>query len=204
MHAKACGLACARGPAATSVGAAARGMLEVVLYALLCSCTSEFISWFLVYRKESFKQKKLAFARARKAAEKRKLEEPQLVPKKKGKGKKEAAGEVKDKKLAMLLREEEHAGRALVFQQNSTGMVTSVIHIASFIYLKGVYEGVTLAQLPFVPFHFIQALSHRGLAGTNMRDCGFIAMHTYLPRYIHTHHTYTMHARAHENTVHGP
>lgn len=36
------------------------------------------------------------------------------------------------------------------------------------------FEGVVVARLPFMPFGFVQNLSHRNLMGNDMYDCSMI------------------------------
>ena len=53
-------------------------------------------------------------------------------------------------------------------------MITAVFHLCMFFSLKASYEGMVLARLPFVPFSFVQSVSHRGMPGVDMQDCGMM------------------------------
>lgn len=53
-------------------------------------------------------------------------------------------------------------------------MVTAIIHIATFFWLKSHYDGHAIARLPFEPFRFLQNVSHRNVPGSNARDASMV------------------------------
>ena len=61
--------------------------------------------------------------------------------------------------------------------QFRSSFILAVIMIGLMSYLNSYYAGVVIAKLPFVPFSFIQGLSHRNLEGDDMTDCSMIFLY---------------------------
>ena len=103
------------------------------------------------------------FKKAAKRLEKKKEEPAPLLVKGK-----------KDKKMVMLEREFEVANRDLMALKTRSGLVTALIHVCTFFFLKSHYDGHAVARLPFEPFRFLHSVSHRNVPGSNMRDCSMV------------------------------
>lgn len=41
-------------------------------------------------------------------------------------------------------------------------------------YIGSAFQGQIVAKLPFVPFSFIQAITHRNIEGTDFTDCSYL------------------------------
>jgi len=145
-------------------------VVYILGWAIASAVICEAISWLLVYRREDYQRLHVHFTNASKRLE-RKREAP-VPPPKAVKG-----GDKKDKKLMMLEREFGHAKRDLLAFKSRCNMLTAFFHTVTFFSLKTSYDGVVLARLPFVPFGFMQSLSHRNLPGNDMRDCGIIIIY---------------------------
>jgi hypothetical protein len=53
-----------------------------------------------------------------------------------------------------------------------TQIATMATMAASFAILNANYSGAVVAKLPFVPIPLVQMISHSGLSGTDMTECG--------------------------------
>ena len=161
-------------------------LLYVIGCAFFSACVCELISWFLVYRRDDYQRLYVQFTNASKRLE-RKKEVPAQLKK----------GEKKDKKLVMLEREFGHAKRDMVafkvrirranqinacsmcltgavLAQSRCNMLTALFHSVTFFTLKASYDGMVLARLPFIPFGFVQSVSHRNVPGNDMQECSII------------------------------
>lgn len=74
----------------------------------------------------------------------------------------------------MLERDYDVANRDLMIIKTRSNMITAIFHLFMFFSLKASYEGMIIARLPFVPFSFVQSVSHRSIVGSDMQNCGMI------------------------------
>jgi hypothetical protein len=76
-----------------------------------------------------------------------------------------------DKRISDINRE--HTSMRL-----SSMLLTPVLLMATLAIVNNSYDGYVVARLPFEPFSFFQGITHKGLMGTDYRQCS--AMYVYL------------------------
>jgi len=128
----------------------------IVFFAVLTTLLSEGISWALVYRKESYKRLTLGMEKATK-----KLNE---VEKGSKKYKKE---EERIKEMSQKLQTEK------IPSMFATGLCfASIVSTVS-----SLFEGQSIAILPFEPVFFFKSLAQRGLTLAKPNDCSFFFLY---------------------------
>jgi len=158
-------------------------LVQVVSLATASALFSEAVAWLLIFRKPEYHRLMGSLENAQKRLDKKK-EMPEEVKaskekvakeKDRKKDKEKDTNKSKmDKRLVMLEKEVEATNRDLTIFKMRANMATAVVLMLTFWSLKSNYEGVVLARLPFEPFAIVRGLSHRGLEGEDMRECGVI------------------------------
>ncbi|EGG19239.1 hypothetical protein DFA_02024 [Cavenderia fasciculata] len=139
-------------------------ILFILGVSIASSLFSEGVSWLFVYRTESYKKAKINIDRLTEQVEKAKESESSkssLLSKSKG----------KDKKLERLEDSLKQANQQMTFSKMKSMFAVAISMISLFSYLNSLFNGVVVCKLPFEPIGFLQGLSHRNLAGTDMTDC---------------------------------
>eukprot|EP01132_Coremiostelium_polycephalum_P006226 gene6226-7755_t len=121
------------------------------------------VSWVLIYRTESYKKSKSNIDRLQSQIDKIKETESTTSTLLKNKN--------KDKKLERAEEALKLANKDLSFSKMKSMFAVAISMIALFSYLNSVFDGKVVCKLPFEPIGFIQGLTHRNLAGTDMTDC---------------------------------
>ncbi|KAL3533973.1 hypothetical protein ACH5RR_007494 [Cinchona calisaya] len=139
--------------------------LTVVGISIFTAVVCEAISWVLIYRTSSYKSLKSTIDKASKKLETMKTTAPNG-----------AAAEIyskksKTKKIDRVETSLKESSRDLSLFKLKSGGVVAVVLFMVFGFLNSLFEGKTVAKLPFVPFKIVQKMSHRGLSGDDMTDC---------------------------------
>ncbi|OVA12236.1 Protein of unknown function DUF106 [Macleaya cordata] len=124
--------------------------------AFLC----EAISWLLIYRTNSYKSLRSTIDKASK-----KLETMKTVDTK-GPSKKS-----KTKKIDRVETSLKESSRDLSLSKIKSGVVVALVLFVVFGFLNSLFEGKSVAKLPFSPAGFVQKMSHRGIPGDDPTDC---------------------------------
>ncbi|KAI5073060.1 hypothetical protein GOP47_0011073 [Adiantum capillus-veneris] len=77
----------------------------------------------------------------------------------------------KVKKMDRLENSLKESSRDLSFAKFKSGGVVAIVLIVVFGLLNSLFEGKSVAKLPFSPVPFVQRMSHRGLHGDDPTDC---------------------------------
>ena len=89
-----------------------------------------------------------------------------------------ASKAVKDaKKLSGLTAELKTKQQQITAARFKSTLIVTVTLIGLFNLLSRYYSNVVVARLPFQPFPFIRAISHRGLDGEDWQDCSFALLY---------------------------
>jgi len=149
-------------------------LLIIFFSSLFSSLLAEGISWLLIYRTDHYKKLKADIDRITKKLEKKKEAvgidssgtgsssgAPLTVPKHKGKA----------KKVDRFEESLKNSNREMTFVRLKSMIPVAATLITLFAFLNTLFDGRTVARLPFEPFPLIRGLSHRGLAGDDWYQC---------------------------------
>ncbi|XP_073156706.1 uncharacterized protein [Henckelia pumila] len=134
----------------------------------ISACTAlvcEAISWLLIYRTSSYKSLKSTIDKASKKLETMKTSDATTV----------SSNLVKKssrtKKIDRVETSLKESSRDLSLFKFKSGAVVALVLFMVFGLLNSLFEGKTVAKIPFVPIKLVQKMSHRGLLGDDMTDC---------------------------------
>mmetsp|Transcript_37229 Transcript_37229/g.148588 ORF Transcript_37229/g.148588 Transcript_37229/m.148588 type:complete len:189 (-) Transcript_37229:538-1104(-) len=136
--------------------------LVIVLVSICANLVSEGISWFFVYRTDSFKQSKVRLDELNKRLEK---EEATLVGLEKRK--------VQEKKIERYNEDIKNATSQLNGSRFKVNIGISLLLMIVYRLISFQYYGKAVATLPFEPIPYLRGMTHRGLEGENFRECSF-------------------------------
>lgn len=131
--------------------------------AIFTAVLAEGLSWLLIYRTEDYKQIQKGVEALSKQLEK---EKEKIVT-----ASKQKAQEKKVSKTDSLLKT---MSQQLNASKMKSTMIIALFMIAFMSTLSSTYHGVVVGKLPFVPFSFLQGITHRNLPGDDMTDCSMI------------------------------
>ncbi|KAF5737362.1 transmembrane and coiled-coil domain-containing protein 1 [Tripterygium wilfordii] len=134
--------------------------LSVVGISICTAVVCEAISWILIYRTNSYKSLKSSIDKASKKLETMKTDPNKIITKKS-----------KTKKIDRVETSLKDASRDLSLFKFKSGAVVAVVLFIVFGLLNSLFEGKTVAKLPFKPFGIVMKMSHRGLPGDDATDC---------------------------------
>ncbi|KAL8245378.1 hypothetical protein R6Q59_011636 [Mikania micrantha] len=130
--------------------------LTITGISFLTAVVCEAISWFLIYRRTSYKSLKFAIDKASKKLDFMKTDLKKPKPK------------TKIDRVETSLKE---STRDLSLFKLKSGAVVAIVLFVVFGFLNSLYDGKSVAKLPFVPLRIVQRMSHRGLQGDDPTDC---------------------------------
>ncbi|GJZ69166.1 calcium load-activated calcium channel-like protein [Tanacetum coccineum] len=134
--------------------------LTIVLISFFTALICEAISYILIYRTTSYKSLKSSIDRASKKLETMKTDNNPTSKK-----------TSKVKKLDRVELNLKESNRDLSLFKFKSGAVVAFVLFVVFGFLNNLFEGKTVAKLPFVPLRIVQKMSHRGLQGEDYTDC---------------------------------
>lgn len=135
----------------------------IMSISILSALISEFLCWFFVYRSESYNRLCKSIELLQRKVEKLKLDLP--------KGTTTNTKTSKDpisKKINSLESELDNKNRDLsVYKIKSAGL-TMICVLSVLGILNNIFDGIIVAQLPFVPFNMMRSITQRGLIFNNI------------------------------------
>lgn len=97
------------------------------------------------------------------------------------KKKKESVAEISDKQQKKKLEREEEKlknhNRDLSMVKMKSMFLIGITFTALLSIFNSIFDGRVVAKLPFIPYTWIQNLSHRNLSGNDLTDCSFIFLY---------------------------
>lgn len=137
----------------------------IILISISTALLGEGFTWLMVYRTEKYQRLNAEIEKQSKRLDKRK----------------ENVGELVEKSLKRKLDREEERLKAINRDLSMAKMKSMFFVGFAFTAILGmfnsIFHGRVVAKLPFVPFGFIQGLSHRNLPGNDLTDCSFIFLY---------------------------
>lgn len=138
--------------------------VKIILLAIFTNLFAEFLTWMFIYRTKRYKQTK---------------KEIDLLNKKIEMNKESIKGQ--SKHLDKKVKQQENELKYKSFDMMKTKMISMFIiglFTVFFISLfSGLFQGIVVAKLPFVPFKLISGMSHRGILSNDLTDCSFIFLY---------------------------
>jgi len=128
---------------------------------IVSTAVAEFFSWLLVYRTPNYMRLTEELDRSSRKLEAIKQSTPASRAAK-------ATGK-KEKRL------EEHVkttNRDLTTTRMKLAFITMGTMLLSYNFVGTMFDGVVMGKLPFQPFGFISNITHRGLLGDDLTECG--------------------------------
>ncbi|PIA49593.1 hypothetical protein AQUCO_01300404v1 [Aquilegia coerulea] len=134
--------------------------LIVVFISICTAFLCEGISWILIYRTSSYKSLRSSIDKASKKLETMKTVSETTTKKTKTK-----------KKIDRVESSLKESTRDLSLSKFKSGAVVAVVLFVVFGLLNSLFEGKSVAKLPFSPAALVQKMSHRGIPGDDITDC---------------------------------
>eukprot|EP00192_Tetraselmis_astigmatica_P014984 CAMPEP_0117693042 /NCGR_PEP_ID=MMETSP0804-20121206/26656_1 /TAXON_ID=1074897 /ORGANISM="Tetraselmis astigmatica, Strain CCMP880" /LENGTH=183 /DNA_ID=CAMNT_0005506543 /DNA_START=93 /DNA_END=644 /DNA_ORIENTATION=+ len=131
---------------------------QIVLIAVAVTLLQEALNYAFIYRTSAYRGVKESIDRASKRLE-------SLRASTSGN---EKQMKKKEKHMDGMMKS---AQRDLAIIKFKSAFVVGGLLFAGYKVLTAYYDGTVVAKLPFVPFQFFHAMSHRGLEGTDFTDC---------------------------------
>lgn len=132
----------------------------ILIISIVTAFFGEGVTWAMVYRTEKYQKLKQEVERQCKKLDMRRKETSESVI-------------VKNQKKK-LEREEEKLKtntRDLSLVKMKSMFAIGIAFTALLSIFNSIFDGKTVAKLPFVPISFLQGISHRNLPGTDYTDC---------------------------------
>ena len=137
---------------------------KIIFLAIFTNLFAEFLTWMFIYRTKKYKETKKQID-----ALKKKIES----------NKENIKG--RSKQLDKKVKKQENDLKYLNFTMMLTKMVSMFIiglFTVFFISLfNGLFQGIVVAKLPFVPFRLLIGMSHNGILSNDLTDCAFMFLY---------------------------
>ena len=138
--------------------------IKIICLAIFTNLFAEFLTWMFIYRTKRYKQTKKEINALNKKIEQNK-ENIKGTSKHIDKKVKQQENELKYKSFDMM--------KTKMISMFIIGLFT-IFFISLF---NGLFQGIVVAKLPFVPFKLISGMSHRGILSNDLTDCSFIFLY---------------------------
>lgn len=134
--------------------------IKIISLAIFTNLFSEFLTWMFIYRTKNYK------------ITKKKID---LLNKKIENNKENIKGH--SKQIDKRVKAQENDLKILNFEMMKTKMISmfmiglfTVFFISLF---NGLFQGIVVAKLPFIPFRLLSSMTHRGILSNDYTDCSF-------------------------------
>ncbi|KRZ75441.1 Transmembrane and coiled-coil domains protein 1 [Trichinella papuae] len=138
--------------------------LLTVFISLFTAAVGEALTYALVYRSEQYKRMKAEIDRQAKRLER----------------KKDQGNEIERSNKRKLEKQEERlkvSNRDLSQFKMRSMFAIGLAFTALLTTFSSIFEGITIAKLPFEPISLMRGISHRNLPGDNFKECSFIFLY---------------------------
>eukprot|EP01135_Chromosphaera_perkinsii_P009281 Nk52_evm33s1705 gene=Nk52_evmTU33s1705 len=137
--------------------------ITIVAISITSAFVSEGLSWVLIYRTQSYKSIMGTLEKQSKKLEKEKDVNADVSKQAK-----------QNKKVDRVQSQIDKSNKELSMIKTKSMFFVGLIFVSLVWQLGSIYGGIVVAKLPFVPFGFIQGMSHRNIEGEDYTDCAFI------------------------------
>ena len=138
--------------------------LKIIALAIFTNLFAEFLTWLFIYRTKQYKENKKQMD----------------IKSKKLEINKEST-KVKNKQLDKKIKQQENEIKLLGYEMMKIKFISmAIIGLFTFFFISlfsGLFQGIVVAKIPFVPFKLLRKLSHRGILSNDYTDCSFIFLY---------------------------
>ncbi|KAK8444289.1 hypothetical protein SEVIR_9G111400v4 [Setaria viridis] len=154
--------------------------LSVVAISAATAVLCEAISWLLIYRTATYNSLRASIERhSRKLDAMKSGAGSSASSSSSGGGGSSSAqpASSRAKKMDRVETSLKDAARELSLAKLKSGAVVAAVLFVVFGLLNSLFEGRTVAKLPFAPVPLVQRMSHRGLPGNDPTDCSMVFLY---------------------------
>ena len=138
--------------------------IKIVILAIFTNLFAEFLTWMFIYRTKDYKENKKLM---------------DILSKKLEINKESIKG--KNKQLDKKIKQQEKELKNLGYEMMKIKFISMIIiGLFTFFFISlfsGLFQGIVVAKIPFVPFKLLRGLSHRGILSNDFTDCSFIFLY---------------------------
>ena len=138
--------------------------IKIIVLAIFTNLFAEFLTWMFIYRKKNYKENK---------------RQMDILSKKLEINKESIKS--KSKQLDKKIKQQENELKILGYEMMKIKAISMIIiGLFTFFFISlfsGLFQGIVVAKIPFVPFKLLRGLSHRGILSNDFTDCSFIFLY---------------------------
>ena len=138
--------------------------LKIVVLSIFTNFFAEFLTWMFIYRTKKYKENKRQMDRVSKNLE---------LTKESTKGKR--------KQIDKKIKQQENELKYMGFEMMKIKFISMIIiGLFTFFFISlfnGLFQGIVVAKIPFVPFKLLRRLSHRNILSNDYTDCSFVFLY---------------------------
>ena len=138
--------------------------LKIVFLSVFTNLFAEFLTWMFIYRTKKYKENKKQMDKLSKNLE---------IIKESTKGKK--------KQIDKKIKQQENELKYMGFEMMKIKFISMIIiGLFTFFFISlfnGLFQGIVVAKIPFVPFKLLRGISHRGILSNDYTDCSFVFLY---------------------------
>ena len=138
--------------------------IKIIVLAIFTNLFAEFLTWMFIYRKKNHKENK---------------RQMDILSKKLEINKESIKS--KSKQLDKKIKQQENELKILGYEMMKIKAISMIIiGLFTFFFISlfsGLFQGIVVAKIPFVPFKLLRGLSHRGILSNDFTDCSFIFLY---------------------------
>ena len=138
--------------------------IKIVFLSVFTNLFAEFLTWMFIYRTKKYKENKKQMDKLTKSLEQ---------TKESTKGKR--------KQIDKKIKQQENELKYMGFEMMKIKFISMIIiGLFTFFFISlfnGLFQGIVVAKIPFVPFKLLRGLSHRGILSNDFTDCSFVFLY---------------------------
>ena len=138
--------------------------IKILFLSIFTNLFAEFLTWMFIYRTKKYKENKKQMDKLTKSLE---------VTKESTKGKR--------KQIDKKIKQQENELKYMGFEMMKIKFISMIIiGLFTFFFISlfnGLFQGIVVAKIPFVPFKLLRGLSHRGILSNDFTDCSFVFLY---------------------------
>ncbi|KAL5219004.1 hypothetical protein ABZP36_019688 [Zizania latifolia] len=151
--------------------------LSVVAISGATAVLCEAISWLLIYRTTTYNSLRATIERHSRKLDAMKSGSSSGAAGASGSSQPAASSSSRAKKMDRVETSLKDAARELSLAKLKSGAVVAAVLFVVFGLLNSLFEGRTVAKLPFAPVPLVQRMSHRGIPGNDPTDCSMVFLY---------------------------
>ena len=138
--------------------------IKIIALAIFTNLFAEYLTWLFIYRKKDYKENK---------------KQMDILSKKLEINKESVKG--KNKQLDKKIKIQENELKYMGYEMMKIKFISMIIiGLFTFFFISlfnGLFQGIVVAKIPFVPFTLLRRLSHRNILSNDYTDCSFVFLY---------------------------